>query len=205
MSTTLFVKASDRSSRDSVSMKLYETFRACFTEIHPDEEVHDIDLYEQPLPYLGSQMIDGHSTKVSGDFFPSRNKSEELSEFYLEQFINADRVVFGFPLWNLTIPAILHTFMDQLHYPGKTFKYTEEGDVGLLTGKKIVLLNARGGVYAENDPFEMAVSFMKTQFAFFGITDIDTVVIEGHHEFPDRSETIIEEGLTKARHLASKC
>lgn len=80
-------------------------------------------------------------------------------------------------MWNLTVPAILHSYLDYLHHPRKTFAYTAEGMVGLLPGKKAALLHARGGVYAEGN--EMAVSFLKRQLNVFGITDFTTVVIEG--------------------------
>ncbi len=125
-------------------------------------------------------------------------KVHEIVIKHLEQFIAADKLVIAFPLWNLTVPAVLHTYLDYLHHPRKTFKYTAEGQVGLLPDKKVALLNARGGVYAEGDSSEMAVSFVKNHLKVFGISDITTVVIEGQSQFPDRREAIIKDGLKKA-------
>ena len=69
-----------------------------------------------------------------------------------------------FPLWNLTIPAVLHTYIDYLNRAGKTFKYTSQGQVGLLGDKKVALLNARGGIYSEGAAadMEMAVKYVST-------------------------------------------
>ncbi len=113
--------------------------------------------------------------------------------------------VFGFPLWNLTIPAVLHTYIDYLNRAGKTFKYTPEGPVGLIGNKKIALLNASGGVYSTGPAaeMEMAVKYVASMMGFFGATGIETVVIEGHNQFPDKAEEIISTGLEKAIKVAS--
>ena len=119
---------------------------------------------------------------------------------YLEQFLAADKVVFAFPLWNFTVPAVLHNYMDYLSQTGKTFKYTAEGPVGLAGDKKVILLCAKGGVYSEGPMKEIDLSerYVKTVLGFWGIQEPSTVVIEGHNQYQDRAEEIIEEGLKKA-------
>ena len=93
-------------------------------------------------------MINGTFKAGKGfDLTEEEAKAVAVADKYLNQFLEADKVVFGFPLWNLTIPAVLHTYIDYLNRAGKTFKYTPEGPVGLIGDKKIALLNARGGVY----------------------------------------------------------
>ncbi|MCK9907401.1 NAD(P)H-dependent oxidoreductase, partial [Frankia sp. Cpl3] len=79
-------------------------------------------------------------------------------------------VVFAFPLWNFTVPAPLHTYVDYLSQAGKTFSYTAEGPVGLAGDKKVALLNARGGVYSEQPmaSWEMAVNFITNVLTFWG-------------------------------------
>ncbi|TKI97782.1 FMN-dependent NADH-azoreductase, partial [Bacillus cereus] len=106
----------------------------------------------------------------------------------------------------LTIPAVLHTYIDYLNRAGKTFKYTPEGPVGLIGDKKIALLNARGGVYSEGPAaeVEMAVKYVASMMGFFGATNMETVVIEGHNQFPDKAEEIIAAGLEEAAKVASK-
>jgi FMN-dependent NADH-azoreductase len=203
MTTTLFVKANDRSAEHSITVKMYETFLNSYRESHPEDQVVEVDLYKEPLPVINAGLVDETYESYQGVNMDAGGKSgAEVMGLHLEQFLAADKIVIAFPTWNLTVPAVLHMYLDCMHYPGKTFSYSEEGATGLLTDKKAALLNARGGVYDEDSHTEMAVNFVRNTLHFFGITDLTTCIIEGHHEFPDRSEAIIEEGLRKANEAA---
>ena len=206
MTTVLFVKANNRPANQAVSVKLYETFLASYKESHPNDTVVELDLYKEELPYVGVDMINGTFKASRGlDLTVEEAKAVTVADKYLEQFLEADKVVFGFPLWNLTIPAVLHTYIDYLNRAGKTFKYTPEGPVGLIGDKKIALLNASGGVYSEGPKaeVEMAVKYVASMMSFFGVKNIEKVVIEGHNQFPDKAEEIITAGLEKAVKVAS--
>lgn len=206
MTTVLFVKANNRPANQAVSVKLYEAFLANYKESHPNDTVVELDLYKEELPYVGVDMINGTFKASRGlDLTAEEAKAVTVADKYLEQFLAADKVVFGFPLWNLTIPAVLHTYIDYLNRAGKTFKYTPEGPVGLLGDKKIVLLNASGGVYSEGPKaeVEMAVKYVASMMSFFGVKNIEKVVIEGHNQFPDKAEEIIAAGLEKVVKVAS--
>ncbi|MBX9975687.1 FMN-dependent NADH-azoreductase [Cytobacillus firmus] len=206
MTTVLFVKANNRPANQAVSVKLYEAFLASYKESHPNDTVVELDLYNEELPYVGVDMINGTFKASKGlDLTAKETKAVAVADKYLDQFLAADKVVFGFPLWNLTIPAVLHTYIDYLNCAGKTFKYTPEGPVGLIGNKKIALLNASGGVYS-NGPaveVEMAVKYVASMMGFFGVKDIEKVVIEGHNQFPDKAEEIIASGLEEAVNVAS--
>ena len=206
MTTVLFVKANNRPANQAVSVKLYEAFLASYKESHPNDTVVELDLYKEELPYVGVAMINGTFKASRGlDLTAEEAKAVTVADKYLEQFLAADKVVFGFPLWNLTIPAVLHTYIDYLNRAGKTFKYTPEGPVGLIGDKKIVLLNASGGVYSEGPKaeVEMAVKYVASMMSFFGVKNIEKVVIEGHNQFSDKAEEIIAAGLEKAVKVAS--
>ncbi|MEO4055619.1 FMN-dependent NADH-azoreductase [Solibacillus sp. CAU 1738] len=206
MTTVLFVKANDRPASQAVSVKLYEAFLASYKESHPNDTVVELDLYNEELPYAGSNMINGTFKASRGmELTAEEAKAVAVADKYLDQFLAADKVVFGFPLWNLTIPAVLHTYIDYLNRAGKTFKYTPEGPVGLIGDKKIAILNASGGVYSEGPKaeLEMAVKYVASMMGFFGVKDIEKVVIEGHNQFPDKTEEIIAAGLEKAVKVAS--
>ena len=118
----------------------------------------------------------------------------------------ADLVVFAFPLWNLTIPAKLHTFIDYVYQAGFAFKYDENGQaVQLMTDKKSVVLNARGGIYStpEAAPMEMAANYIKNVMSgVFGMQLVNEVIIEGHATAPDQADQIIAEGLVKVAEVA---
>ncbi len=206
MTTVLFVKANNRPADQSVSVKLYEAFLASYKESHPGDTVAELDLYNGELPYVGVDMINGTFKAGRGlDLTEEEARAVAVADKYLDQFLAADKVVFGFPLWNLTIPAVLHTYIDYLNRAGKTFKYTPEGPVGLIGNKKIALLNASGGVYSTGPAaeIEMAVKYVASMMGFFGVKDIEKIVIEGHNQFPDKAEEIISAGLEKADKLAS--
>ncbi|HDX9589359.1 FMN-dependent NADH-azoreductase [Bacillus multifaciens] len=206
MTTVLFVKANNRPADQAVSVKLYEAFLASYKESHPNDTVVELDLFNEELPYVGVDMINGTFKASRGlDLTVEEAKAVAIADKYLDQFLAADKVVFGFPLWNLTIPAVLHTYIDYLNRAGKTFKYTPEGPVGLIGDKKIAVLNASGGVYSEGPKaeMEMAVKYVVSMMGFFGAKDIEKVVIEGHYQFPDKTEEIIAAGLEKAVKVAS--
>ncbi|MEI2391873.1 FMN-dependent NADH-azoreductase [Priestia megaterium] len=205
MSYTLFIKANDRSASEAVSVKLYDAFLESYQQSHQDEEIIELNLFQEELPYLGADMINGQFKLARGlEVTAAENKAAETANYYLEQFVEADKIVIAFPLWNFTVPAVLHTYFDYLNQAGKTFKYTPEGPVGLLGDKKVMLLNARGGVYSEGPAadVEMAVKYVSSVLQFFGIADVNSVIIEGHNQFPDRAQEIIESGLDQAAQAA---
>lgn len=206
MTTVLFVKANNRPAAQSVSVKLYEAFLASYKKSHPNDTVVELDLYNEELPYVGVEMINGTFKASRGfELTAEEAKTVAIADKFLDQFLAADKVVFGFPLWNLTIPAVLHTYIDYLNRAGKTFKYTPDGPVGLIEDKTITILNASGGVYSEGPKaeLEMAVKYVASMMDFFGVKDIEKVVIEGHNQFPDKTEEIIAAGLEKAAKVAS--
>jgi FMN-dependent NADH-azoreductase len=205
MSYTLFIKANDRSASEAVSVKLYDAFLESYQQSHQDEEIIELNLFQEELPYLGADMINGQFKLARGlEVTAAENKAAETANYYLEQFVEADKIVIAFPLWNFTVPAVLHTYFDYLNQAGKTFKYTPEGPVGLLGDKKVMLLNARGGVYSEGPSaaVEMAVKYVSSVLQFFGVTDVNSIIIEGHNQFPDRAQEIIESGLEQAAQAA---
>lgn len=188
MTTTLFIKANNRPADTSVSVKLYDAFLKNYRESHPGETIIEVDLYDEHLPYLDTHMISANFKSSRGKALTPKEKTvTDIASKHFEKFLAADKIAIGFPLWNLSAPAVLHTFFDYMHRPGETFKYTAEGrQVGLLSDKKVALLNARGGVYSEGDAAssEMAVNFVKNHLNFFGITDVTTVIIEAIINFP---------------------
>jgi len=198
----LVVKANNRPASEGVSSKMYDVF---MNNVGTDVNVKTFDVFKEDMPYFGQ------------DFFNAMQKSaqaEELEEVEqriltaankaMDAFLDADVVVFAFPLWNKTIPAPLQTFIDYIYRAGVTFKYTEEGPIGLVPEKKVIILNARGGIYStpEMAPSEMSVNYVRMIMNFFGIEDIEEVIIEGHNMYPDRAQEIIEDGMKSVEEVA---
>ncbi|GIP35780.1 FMN-dependent NADH-azoreductase [Paenibacillus sp. J2TS4] len=205
MSTVLFIKANNRAAEQSVSVKLYDSFLQSYREANPGDEIVELDLFAANLPYYDATMINAMFKSRSGmDLTPEEQSAAELVQKYVDQFISADKIVFAFPLWNKTVPAVLHTYIDYLNQAGQTFRYTPEGPVGLVTGKKVAILNARGGVYSEGPAVahEMAVNFVVMNLQLFGFTDFTKVIVEGHNQFPDKAAELIQQGLEQAAKAA---
>lgn len=205
MTKVLFIKANSRPIDQAVSVQLYQAFLDSYKESHPNDDIIELDLFKENLPYYDTDKINGNFKLAKGIELTSNEKeATDLVHKYLNQFLAADKVVFAFPLWNFTVPAVLHTYLDYLGQVGKTFRYTAEGPVGLLSEKKVALLNARGGIYSEGpaQSLEMSVNYVKTILNFWGVQDPTTVIVEGHNQYPDRAEKIIEAGMIKAVKVA---
>ncbi|WP_379126791.1 FMN-dependent NADH-azoreductase [Paenibacillus sp. sgz500958] len=206
MSNVLFIKANNRPADQSVSVRLYNEFLESYKLNNPEDEITELDLFAENLPYYDNTILTGLYKEAQG--FPVTEEeaaSAAIVNKFFTQFEAADKVVFAFPLWNMTVPAVLHTYIDYLNQAGKSFKYTAEGPVGLLTGKKVVLLNARGGIYSEGPAAsaEMAVNFINGILGFWGISDITKVIVEGHNQLPAQAEEIIANGLQLAKETAA--
>jgi FMN-dependent NADH-azoreductase len=207
MSKVLFIKANDRPADQAISSKMYETFLNTFKEANPNAEITELDLFNLNLPYFGNTAITGGYKRSQGlELTAEEAKAADVVEQYLNQFLAADKVVFAFPLWNFAVPAPLVTYISYLSQAGKTFKYTEQGPVGLAGDKKVAVLSARGSDYSSEQmaSMEMAVNYVTTILGFWGITNPETVVIEGHNQYTDRSQEIIADGLENVAKVAAK-
>nr|WP_308637109.1 FMN-dependent NADH-azoreductase [Paenibacillus silvisoli] len=205
MAKVLFVKANDRPADQAVSVKMYETFLNAYKDANPDDEVTELDLFDVELPYYGNKAITAIYKQSQG--FPLAEEEQQLAdliETYIQQFLSVDKVVFAFPLWNFTVPGPLVTYISYLAQAGRTFKYTAEGPIGLAGDKKVVLLSARGGDYSNEfmAAMEAANRFVTSSIGLWGIQP-ETVVIEGHNQYKDRSEEILESGLNKVAAIAA--
>ncbi|MBM7542059.1 FMN-dependent NADH-azoreductase [Amphibacillus cookii] len=204
----LVVKANNRPSDQAISSKMYDTFIEEVSKAS-DLNVKTYDVFAEDTPVLGQELFSGFA-KVEAHEIPSESEQRLLDakQKAMDLFSEADVIAFAFPLWNLTIPAKLQTFIDYIFSAGFTFNYAEDGSlIPLLPEKKIILLNARGGVYStpETAPMEMAVNYMKTTFAgVFGMEIIEEVIIEGHNAQPDQAEKIISQGLEDVKEAAQR-
>lgn len=200
----LVVKANNRPATEAVSTKMYETFM----EEMKDLNVTTYDVFAEDMPYFGQDMFNAFSKVQRGEELTDLEaRLLAAKQKAMDALSAADVVVFVFPLWNLTIPAKLQTFIDYVYQSGFTFKFNKEGQMeSLMKDKKAILLSARGGIYStpEMASMEMAASYMRNIVGgIFGIDIIDEVVIEGHNAFPHRKDEIIAEGMEKVKAAAA--
>ena len=204
MSKVLLIKANDRPADQGISSRMYETFVNTFKEANPNAEITELELFNLDLPYYGNTAIMGAYKRSQGmEMTAEETKAADLVDQYLNQFLDAEKIVFAFPLWNFTVPAPLISYISYLSQAGKTFKYTVEGPVGLAGDKKVAVLSARGSDYTQMPAMEMAANYVINILSFWGITNPEVVVIEGHNQYPDRAQEIIADGLEKVAKVAA--
>ncbi len=207
MTTVLFIKANDRPASQAVSSKMYETFLNTYKEANPNDTITELDVFAEEIPNYGHTAITGVFKRNQGlDTTADEAAAADLVDQYVNQLFAADKIVLAFPLWNGMVPAPLVNYISYLTQAGRTFKYTPEGAVGLVEGKKVILLNARGGIYSTEPAAssELALKFVANSLALMGVKNPETVIIEGHNQYPDRAQDIIADGLEEVAKAAAK-
>lgn len=202
----LVVKANNRPSSEGVSSKMHEVFMNELPQTN-DLNINTFDVFKEDMPYFGQDFFNAMTKSAQAEQLTDiEQRILTASNKAMDAFMDADVVVFAFPLWNKTIPAPLQTFIDYVYRAGVTFSYSENGPVGLVPDKKVIILNARGGVYStpEMAPAEMSVNYVRMIMNFFGITNIEEVIIEGHNQYPDRAEQIIADGMQEVKTVANR-
>jgi len=201
----LVVKANNRPSTEAISSKMYETFM----ENIDVDNVTVYDVFEEYTPYFGQDFFAIFGKLQNGETLTEQEQAMLAAQQKAQDlFKAADVIVYAFPLWNLTIPAKLQTFIDYVYQAGFTFKYGAQGEfIQLQAGKKAILLNARGGIYStpETAPMEMAATYMRNVVTgIFGHDIIEEVIIEGHNAAPQNAEQIVADGLERVAQVAKE-
>ncbi|MCP3043081.1 FMN-dependent NADH-azoreductase [Xanthomonas euvesicatoria] len=138
---------------------------------HPEVDVSYRDLDRDPIPHLTAQTL--AQTLAQTD--PAEAAAAEA---VMQQFLQADVIVIGAPMYNFAIPSTLKAWIDRIAVTGRTFQYTANGPEGLAGGKHVIIASARGGMYADptNDFQE---PYLRQVLGFLGIDDISFVRAEG--------------------------
>lgn len=153
----------------SVSRQLTADIVAELKRATPGLTIRYHDLAAQPLP---------HWTPVADASDPAAMLGTEM----LEEFLAADMVVIGAPMYNFAISSQLKAWLDRILVAGKTFRYTANGPEGLAGGKRVIIASSRGGFYGKDTPaaaMDFQEPYLRAAFAFIGINDIEFVRAEG--------------------------
>ncbi|SDF46052.1 MULTISPECIES: FMN-dependent NADH-azoreductase [Rhodanobacteraceae] len=153
----------------SVSRGLTAAIVAEFVANHPGVEVTYRDVHAEPLP---------HWALPSGENDPQAAEGARV----MEEFLAADVVVVGAPMYNFSISSSLKAWIDRITVAGKTFRYTATGPEGLAGGKRVIVASSRGGIYSPGSPaaaMDFQEPYLKALFGFLGVTDLEFVRAEG--------------------------
>jgi FMN-dependent NADH-azoreductase len=156
------------------------------------EEVNLIDL---EVPHLNPDIL--RSFFIPGDQLTADEKeSVRYSDAAVKQLLAADIIVIGAPLYNFTIHTALKAWIDHITRAGVTFGYGETGPIGMVTGKKVYVAMASGGVYSEGPgkPNDFVAPYLKAFLGFLGMTDVTVFRAEGV-KVPGIKEYALEKGI----------
>ena len=142
----------------------------------PGLQVTYRDLAADPLPHLSGGSLAGADPSEAAD-----------AERVMQEFLEADVVVVGAPMYNFGVPSTLKAWIDRVAIAGKTFRYTEAGPQGLAGGKKVVIASSRGGFHQHNGA-DFQEAYLRQVFGFLGVTDIEVVRAEGLAISPQQRE-----------------
>lgn len=175
--TTLLQINTSLFSEGGQSSQLADAFVAAWQQKHPDALVVNRDLSAEPVPHLTAERFAAFLAKLE-DRTPAQQATVAYSDQLIDELRAADVIVLGLPMYNFGIPSMLKAYFDHIARAGVTFRYTAEGPVGLLSGKKVYVLAARGGFYA-GTPKDTETTYVRDFLAFIGIDDVEFVYAEG--------------------------
>ena len=181
-----------------VSAAVVERLRAAT----PGLEVTYRDLAASPPSHLTGGHFAARFGAPTED--PLVRAEVAAGEAALEEFMAADIVVIGAPMYNFTLPSQLKAWVDQIIVAGKTFRYGANGPEGLAGAKRVIIALSRGGLYGPGAPaaaFEHLEAYLRSIFAFIGVTHPEIIIAEGIQTGPDQRAKALDEALRAAGEL----
>lgn len=164
-------------SNEGQSSQLTQRYVDAWSARNPNGAVIVRDLAADPVPHLTAERFAAFNTAPA-----ARTGEQQLVVDYSDRLIDelrrADTVVIGLPMYNFGVPSTLKAYFDHVARANVTFKYTETGPVGLLSGKKVTVIATRGGAYA-GTPMDSQTDYVRQFLGFIGMKDVEFVYAEG--------------------------
>jgi FMN-dependent NADH-azoreductase len=172
----------------------------------PSLQVAYRDLERERLPHLDSRLLGAALAGWSSED-AAIGPEVASSAAMLQEFLDADVVVIGAPMYNFAISSQLKAWIDRLLIAGKTFRYTEAGPVGLAGGKKVIVVSSRGGLYTPgmpNEALDFQERYLRAALGFMGIDDVEVVRAEGVAFGPEQRQAALDAALAHAPRTAAQ-
>jgi FMN-dependent NADH-azoreductase len=167
---------------NSVSRELTRRVVAEWRAAHPGTTVEHLDVAADAPTHLNADSLGFRLGPNAEGLTDVQRKENEVSERLVTQFLAADVIVVGAPMYNFSVPTQLKAWIDRIAQAGRTFTYTATGPKGLAGGKTVIVASTRGGVYSSNPAMtglDHQESYLQAVFGFLGITDVRFVRAEG--------------------------
>jgi len=202
MSHILLITSSPR--LDSYSSRVARSLADKLVSRAPDSTVVVRDLTREPLPHIDDTFA------VARNLPPEKLSAVQkaalrLSDSLLKELFAADTIIIAAGMINFGIPSNLKAYIDYILRPGVTFTYSEKGPEGLLKGKKVYFVLARGGVYTEGpmQQFNFQDPYLRASLGFIGLTDIEVITVEGVAFGPEVADKAVSAALAKVSAIAA--
>ena len=191
MAKLLVIKSSILGDYSSSGLLINELLLAAKKQ-DPAQQVTERDLGAEPLAQLDGEILGGFANSEGRT--ARQQTAVELSEQLIAEIEAADRLVIGVPMYNFGVPTQLKSWFDYICRAGISFKYTEQGPVGLLTDKPVLLVLATGGLHRDTAT-DLALQHVQTLLNFIGLHNIHIAYAQGL----GMGEQAREQGLAQAR------
>jgi FMN-dependent NADH-azoreductase len=162
----------------SASRQLSRSVVQAFAAVEQDAQVTYRDLVNEALNHFSPATLAAAGTPEEGRD-AAQQQEVASNEKTLQEFLDADVVVIGAPMYNFTIPSQLKAWIDRITVAGRTFRYTETGPEGLCVGKKVIIVSTAGGLHVGQPTSVGHEDFLKVLFGFIGVTDLKFVFAHG--------------------------
>lgn len=200
--SNILVLNSSASGADSVTRLLVDDAIAQFRRLNPAAKVVSRDLAANPVPHLSPDGIAGVRSPTATT--PAEIAARDLSDTLIGELRAADTIVIGAPMYNFGLPSTLKTWFDHVLRAGETFSYSEAGPKGLLEGKKVIVIEARGGLYSEGpaQSLDFQEPYLRQLLGFIGLTEVTFVRAEKIGYGPEARDAAIAGARAELTSLA---
>ena len=186
---------------DSASTKIAQSLVERIIADNPGSDVTRIDLANNALPHLDADEFNSWLIPVD-----QRDEHQKLlatrSDKLIDQLLSHDTLVLAVPMYNMGIPSTLKAWIDRVTRAGKTFRYTNEGPVGMINDMHAYLVFARGGIYRDT-PLDTQTAYLTSVLGLMGIESVDTVFAEGLNMGEESREKSLVDAMAEVKNLVA--
>jgi FMN-dependent NADH-azoreductase len=208
MKKIMYIQASPMEEL-SYSTAVANAFVEAYKKAHSEDRIETLNLFKTQLPPFDGDVIRAKYAIMHGKPHTDEQKRAWAQvEKIIAEFKSADKYVFSVPMWNFGIPYKLKHFIDVVTQPGYTFSYSpQDGYKGLVTGKPVMVVYARGGEYQEGAPsgeHDLQKKYFDHALRFIGFTDIRSILVERTLYGPEAAASSRDAAVEEARKAAGQ-
>lgn len=164
----------------SASRRLSRAIVDRLLDAHPSAQLLYRDLVADAVPHLNAEVAAGFRGPAGAAAAPDTAAERARSEALVAEFLSSELIVIGAPMYNFSVASQLKAWIDRIAQPGRTFRYTADGPVGLAGGRRVIVASTRGGLYSQGalSAMDFQESYLQAVFGFLGITELQFVRAE---------------------------